>query len=888
MSMQRLDPGGAGPILAARASPSLDEGWLHVIAETIPQIVWTADHAGNFDSANQRWVDFTGRTLAESAGDGWHASIYEPDRASTVETWKRSVETGAPYDTEHRIIRGSDGSHRWHLCRAVPFRDAGGHIVKWFGTSTDIDDQKRAAAVIREQYETVESLYSVGRIIAGELDLEKVVQTVTDAATRLSGAQFGAFFYDLSDDAGDRLTLYTISGVPREHFSKFPMPRKTKIFAPTFEGQDVVRIADVTKDPRYGHNPPHHGMPGGHLPVKSYLAVPVVSRVGGVIGALFFGHELPGVFDERAEKLAVGLAAQAAVALDNAHLFREANRAVRAKEDALTGTRLERERLRDLFAQAPVAIAVTRGPDHVFESSNELYRQVVGRNPDGKPLRQAFPELEGQGVFEAIDSVYRSGTAFIANDYPARLDRAGDGRLTEGWFNFIYQPLHDQAGTISGCMLLAYEVTDHVVARKRIEALAAEHEQARKLLADRTRYLALSSDVGQLLATRPGLDDMLQRSAVAIVTHLGAAFARVWTLNVPEQVLEMRASAGMYTHLNGPHGRVPVGKFKIGRIAQSAEPHLSNDVLNDPHVGDHDWARREGMVSFAGYPLMVEGKVYGVVALFSREPMPEETFHAVRSVADSLAMGVQRKFGEEAQKRLIDALERSNQQLGRSNSELDQFAYVASHDLKAPLRGIANLAQWIEEDLGAEVPDGLREKMRLLHGRVHRMEALIDGILDYSRAGRVRHKPERVEVGRLLTEVIELIAPPPGVSIAVAPEMPVLDTEKVPLQQVFMNLVGNAVKHSRRGDAQVQASVREDGPFYQFTVADNGQGVAPEFHDRIWGIFQTLEARDKVEGTGIGLSVVKKIVESRGGRTWIESAEGKGAAFHFTWPKVEA
>jgi signal transduction histidine kinase len=221
----------------------------------------------------------------------------------------------------------------------------------------------------------------------------------------------------------------------------------------------------------------------------------------------------------------------------------------------------------------------------------------------------------------------------------------------------------------------------------------------------------------------------------------------------------------------------------------------------------------------------------------------------------------------------------------RSNEELDQFAYVASHDLKAPLRGIANLATWLEEDLASALTPQGREHLALLRGRVQRMEALIDGILQYSRAGRLGTDAVRVDVGALLREIVELLAPPPNVAIVIGREFPVLETERVPLQQVFLNLIGNATKYTRRADAIIRVDgVVNDGT-WTFSVADNGPGIAPEYHERIFGIFQTLEARDKVEGTGIGLSVVKKIVEARGGRVTLESAPGSGATFRFTWPE---
>ena len=227
------------------------------------------------------------------------------------------------------------------------------------------------------------------------------------------------------------------------------------------------------------------------------------------------------------------------------------------------------------------------------------------------------------------------------------------------------------------------------------------------------------------------------------------------------------------------------------------------------------------------------------------------------------------------------------EKLARSNRELDQFAYVTSHDLRAPLRGIANLASWIEEDLGPQAITPESKKMlALLKGRVARMESLIDGILEYSRIGRTRQKIEEVDVGRLLGDVIDLLAPAGETRVVVADNMPTLVTSRLMLQQVFMNLIGNAIKHAGRSDVTVTITTGDAGPFQvEFAVADDGQGIDPQYHEKIFVIFQTLAARDKVEGAGVGLSLVKKIVENHGGIVVVESKPGQGAKFRFTWPK---
>ena len=187
----------------------------------------------------------------------------------------------------------------------------------------------------RDEQRIADTLQRIGTAIAGEMDPEKVIQTVTDEVTGLTGANFGAFFYNVVEPSGESYMLYTLSGAPRDAFSQFPMPRNTAIFEATFKGTAVVRLDDVTADPRFGHNPPYHGLPAGHLPVKSYLAVPVISRTGKVHGGLFLGHKDVGVFLERHERLAVGVAAWAALAMDNGYLYAEAQRANLAKDQFL-------------------------------------------------------------------------------------------------------------------------------------------------------------------------------------------------------------------------------------------------------------------------------------------------------------------------------------------------------------------------------------------------------------------------------------------------------------------------------------------------------------------------------------------------------------------------
>lgn len=224
-----------------------------------------------------------------------------------------------------------DGTSIPVLCAASPIFENGVPVATVIEVR-DITEQKKTAELLRKHAERLEILNSIGASVSESLNLKEILQKVTDAVTQLTGADFGAFFYNTVNSSGEAFMLYTLSGAPKEAFEKFGTPRNTAVFHPTFSGEGVVRVDDITKDPRYGKNAPNKGMPKGHLPVVSYLAVPVISKSGKVIGGLFLGHKEAGVFTAEHEGLVLGIASQAAISLDNAKLYEEV-KALNIKKD---------------------------------------------------------------------------------------------------------------------------------------------------------------------------------------------------------------------------------------------------------------------------------------------------------------------------------------------------------------------------------------------------------------------------------------------------------------------------------------------------------------------------------------------------------------------------
>jgi signal transduction histidine kinase len=240
---------------------------------------------------------------------------------------------------------------------------------------------------------------------------------------------------------------------------------------------------------------------------------------------------------------------------------------------------------------------------------------------------------------------------------------------------------------------------------------------------------------------------------------------------------------------------------------------------------------------------------------------------------------------KQAREELEVRVEQRTAELQAANRELNDFATIVSHDLKTPLRGVATLAKWLQSDYAAKLDEEGREYLAEMVKRTNRMDRMIEDILQYSRAGRASEKPEPVALAELVSGVVQDLAPPTHVRLRIAPDLPVVQGEPVRLRQVFQNLIGNAIKYASKPQVEIQVGWTDDGSLWQFSVTDNGPGIEERHFERIFQIFQTLATKDKTDSTGVGLALVRRIVERAGGRVWVESRVGEGSTFHFTWPK---
>jgi PAS domain S-box-containing protein len=500
--------------------------------------------------------------------------------------------------------------------------------------------------------------------------------------------------------------------------------------------------------------------------------------------------------------------------------------------------------------------------DYVSDQVSRYFNAPSARVLGEGWLQWVHPE-DQEATVERWKSSLATGTPY---ETAFRLLRAADRSWR--WHLVRAEPLAGEDGKIAQWFGTCTDIEN----QKRTEAM----------LAEQARISALGSDIGAALTQVANLKDSLQRCAQALVDRLDAAFARIWLLSPKEQALELQASAGLYTHINGGHSRIPVGLFKIGKIALSRRPHLTNTVVEDMDAGDRAWARREGMVAFAGYPLVVEDRLIGVLGLFARHALRPDTLAALASISATVAIGVERKrSGEE--------LARYAEELKRSNEDLEQFAHVASHDLQSPLNTVLQFTGLIMRRHGASIDPEMNQFLQIVQDSATRMGELISARLSYARLNDSQSKELKPVSSRAAYDqaVANLRASiDEAQALIESDELPEVLSHPNQLLQVFQNLIGNAIHYRGSTAPRVRVSAERQDGCWLFSVADNGQGINPQYHSMIFEPFKRLHGSDR-PGSGIGLAFCRNFIEREGGRIWVESGEGQGATFRFTLSAVE-
>jgi PAS domain S-box-containing protein len=727
---------------------------------------------------------------------------------------------------------------------------------------------------------TNDALLRVAAALAAELELDRLVQIITDEATALCRAAFGAFFYNMIDTRGKSYVLYTLSGVPRDTFASFPMPRNTAVFAPTFHGEGVVRSDDITMDPRYGGNAPYHGMPAGHLPVRSYLAVPVVSRSREVLGGLFFGHPERGVFTAADEEAVLALAVHASIAIDNARLYLAAKSAEAAERRA----RAEAERARQSLATTLRSIGdavIATDAEGVITFMNPVAEELTGwteGEAHGMPLHEVFRiinELTRKIIESPVDRVIREGTVVGLTNHTVLLRRDG----TEIAIDDSGAPIRDAEGALSGIVLVFRDVTE----KKR-------ESSKRELFAEVSEVLASSLDVERTLAgvARALVPRLADWCAIDMVGDRVGSLRRVTIAHLKGRKVTLVEELSARTPPDNAAQRVVLrtGKAEL-------YPELTDEILATIAT-DHEHMRvlRElELRSAMLVPLLARGRTLGVISLGHAESDRRYTpgdLELAGEVARRVAVAVDNAMLFASEQKARDAADQANR-------TKDDFLATVSHELRTPLNAMLG---WTRMLRAGTLPETRRERaLETIERNAVTQAQLIEDLLDISRiiSGKMRLEVQSVELLRIVEQALDsLRLASESREIRIVAE---LDQDAGPLlgdpnrlQQVVWNLLNNAIKFTQKG-GRIRISLERVDASVTLTVADNGRGISPRFLPFVFERFKQADPGISRAhgGLGLGLAISRHIVELHGGAIEAHSeGEGHGATFVVRLPVAPA
>ncbi len=927
--------------------------------------------------------------------------LIPPDRQHEEPKILAQLRRGERIEHYETVRQRRDGS-RFDVSLSIsPIRDETGAVIGAAKILRDISRLRENERALRRQTRQLEVLNHMGRTLAAERRIEVVVQAVTDAGREVSGAAFGAFFYNVRDENGDSYRLFTLAGARRKDFESFGMPRNTPLFGPTFRGEGPVRIADVLADPRYGSMAPHHGMPHGHPPVRSYLAVSVVAGSGDVHGGLFFGHPDPGVFTEEAENVVVAIAAQAAIAIDNANLYRDMQHELQEHARAERALRESEERFRTL-ADNIAAFAWTADRLGWATWYNKRWYQYTGTT---------FAEMQDRGWERVLhpDHIGR-----VRNGLQRCLDRGEiwedtfplrrhDGEFR--WFLSRAVPIHDASGKVVRWFGTNTDIT--------------EQKNAEDLLRQRSARMQLLSEMlAELLAAQD--PDVLEHKLFPrVAAHLGVDTYLSYKADETRRVLHLQSSAGLAEEETRSIATVAYGEGIDGTVAQTRAA-IAMDNIQQGRDETSARLRRWKIAVCACNPLLVGDRLLGTLAFASRSRtwFDEDELEFLRVVAQSVAVVLDRLHAARAQReseerfrtladniaqfawtadpqgwifwynrRWFDytgttlaemegwgwravhhpdhvkrveekfrhciaagevwqdtfplrrhdgeyrwflsravpirdadgrvlrwfgtntdvteqrdvesALERARDEAVAASRAKDDFLAALSHELRTPLNPVLLLASDAVEN--PDLPEPVRADFETIRKNVSLEARLIDDLLDLTRISRGKLLLDLAEhdVHAILRDALATIesdAAEKGVTLTL--ELGADDVrvraDAVRLQQVFWNVLKNAVKFTPQG-GRIAITTRERGPEgrIEVVVADTGIGMTMAEIARVFDAFtqgdHALGAEaHRFGGLGLGLAISRMVVELHGGTIMAESpGPGQGATFVVSLPLAQ-
>ena len=421
-------------------------------------------------------------------------------------------------------------------------------------------------------------------------------------------------------------------------------------------------------------------------------------------------------------------------------------------------------------------------------------------------------------------------------------------------------------------------------------------------LFERERLARLATTISHLLTMPHPLHQILQQCADAIVHGLDVAFARIWLLDESGQTLILRASAGMYTNLEGRYSRVPVEtSLKIGWVARDRTPRLTNHLQEEAWIREPDWAKREGFVAYAAYPLIAQDRVVGVMAMFSRHPLSEQTLDELAMISGGIAQCIVRSQAEEALRTSQERLRQFNAELERcvaqrtaqleaTNRELEAFCYTVSHDLRAPIRHISGFVGLLQHDTGSALSEKGRRYLDTIAQAGASMGRLVEDLLAFSRLGNVELNATVINVNALIQQAVQDLTWETASRTVtwLIPPLPDIVGDAAMFRQVWSNLISNALKYTRpRAAATIEIGAESRTPSeVMFYIRDNGVGFDMQYREKLFEVFQRLHGASEFEGTGVGLAIARRVIERHGGRIWAEGKINEGATFYFSLPQL--